>query len=86
MFVDELCCIWKESLSEANIKSGFLKTGVFPVDATKYPVECFDTTKLKRYNLWLEKGKDPELFDVLTIAQRTPQKLKPEDQLQENTN
>ena len=85
MFGDELCCIWKESLSEANIKSGFSKTVVFSVDATKYPVECFDTTKLKRYNLWLKKGKDRELLDVLTVAQRTPKKLKPEDQLQENT-
>ena len=35
MFVDKLHCLWKESLSEANIRSVFSKTGVFSADATK---------------------------------------------------
>lgn len=48
-FVNVLGRVWPTCLSEKNITAGFRKTGVFPVDFSKYPVDRFDPNKLNRF-------------------------------------
>ncbi|KAJ8879534.1 hypothetical protein PR048_020142 [Dryococelus australis] len=48
-FVDLICSIWFEGLHPANIISGFKTMGIFPCDRTKYPTDCLDSGKLKKY-------------------------------------
>ena len=49
-FVNLLCTIWQQGLSEKNIKSGFSATGIYPVDKLKYNLSRLDQIKLKTYN------------------------------------
>jgi hypothetical protein len=48
-FVDLLCEVWPEKLSSSTIKSGFRKTGVFPLDSSQFPRTAFQPSKLKAY-------------------------------------
>jgi hypothetical protein len=48
-FVDLLCEVWLEKLSSSTIKSGFRKTGVFPLDSSQFPRTAFQPSKLKAY-------------------------------------
>lgn len=41
--------VWKESMLSKNVISGFLSTGVFPVDATKFPEDLFNPKELREY-------------------------------------
>lgn len=55
-FVNMLCSIWKEGLSEENIKSGFRATGIFPFNPDKYKKDRLDPVKLKTYTIWTNAG------------------------------
>lgn len=57
-FVDILTTVWRQGLSEENVKAGFEATGLFPPDRTKYKVERLSQRKLKMYNLWVAGGKN----------------------------
>lgn len=48
--VDILCSIWQSCLTSSNIKSGFLQSGIFPADRTKYPTGIFNNVKMASYN------------------------------------
>ena len=61
-FVDNLASVWFECLTPQNIRSGFVSTGVFPVDRKKYPVYLFDTHLLKRYENWNDTGRKEEML------------------------
>lgn len=69
-FVNMLCSIWRQSLSENNIKAGFKATGLMPIDKTKYNNERLDPIKLATYNSWVSKGmptnenNDPILEEI----------------------
>lgn len=41
--------VWKESMKSKNIISGFQSTGLFPVDATKFPESFFNPKELMDY-------------------------------------
>jgi hypothetical protein len=47
--VDLVCSVWHRSLTPSNIKAGFLKSGIFPVDRSKYPLGIFNPIKLNSY-------------------------------------
>ncbi len=48
--VDLLCSVWYASLTPSNIKAGFQKSGIFPVNRGTYPTSVFDSLKLASYN------------------------------------
>lgn len=48
-FADLLCETWHDGFKPATIISGFVSTGIYPVNRLKYPVSRFDPTKLQRY-------------------------------------
>lgn len=41
--------LWEENFHPRLLRSGFLNTGLFPVDETKFPEEAFDPIKLHRF-------------------------------------
>ena len=46
-FVNLLCSIWNEGMTESNIKSGFSATGIWPLDR-KYPAKRFNLRLLQK--------------------------------------
>jgi len=52
--------VWGVALKEENIKSGFNKCGIFPVNRAAYPDHRFNSNLKRRYDTWLANGK-PEL-------------------------
>ena len=64
-FVNLLCEIWRQGLSESNIKSGFSPTGVYPVDSSKYKLSRLNPQLLKKFEAWVEAGKPEGLRDDL---------------------
>ncbi|XP_074039132.1 uncharacterized protein [Leptinotarsa decemlineata] len=48
-FTELLGEVWKESFTEKNIISGFVTTGIFPVNAEKFPEDEFNPTDLMRF-------------------------------------
>ena len=73
-FVDLICKIWKDGMTESNIKSGITATGIFPVDKLKYKISRLDSLKLKTYNRWLSIGSptledgSPDLSTIETLS------------------
>jgi hypothetical protein len=51
--VDLICDVWNIGLNPANIKAGFLKTGIFPVDRNVYPTNLFHPVKFASYKATL---------------------------------
>lgn len=74
-FVDELAGIWKQCLSEKNVKAGFETTGIFSVDKNKYPRDRFDPRLLRRYDLWQDAGKPEDMMEELARSVMTPIKI-----------
>ena len=58
-----------EGLTEKNVVAGFERTGIFPLDKSKYPTNRFNPVLLKRYNQWDAVGR-PESMDELTLTPR----------------
>ena len=56
-FVNLLSSIWHKGMSAKNITAGFCTTGIYPVDRTKYKVDCLDKVKLASYDRWVAAGK-----------------------------
>jgi hypothetical protein len=48
-FVDSLCSIWGGALKPDSVKAGFEKTGIFPMDSSKFPIQTFQKSKLVAY-------------------------------------
>lgn len=48
-FVNSLCSVWEAALKPDNIKAGFTKTGIFPLDSSQFPVKTFQQSKLMAY-------------------------------------
>lgn len=48
-FVELLGAVWKESMKSQNIMKGFTSTGIFPVDAQKFPSTEFNPLALEKY-------------------------------------
>ena len=55
-FCNLIATIWREGLTKENIVSGFEKTGILPVDHTKYKVDRLDKVKLDSYKKWKDSG------------------------------
>ena len=52
-FVNLLSEIWHKGMTMENIKSGFFGTGIYPVDKTKFPTSCLDSTIIsRRLGIW----------------------------------
>ena len=53
-----------------NIKNGFRRCGIFPVDSTQYPEHWFSINLKIRYDKWVEEGKpdiSAEEIDKLVV-------------------
>ena len=48
-FADLLCETWNRGFKPATIISGFVSTGIYPVNRMKYPLSRFDPVKLAKY-------------------------------------
>ena len=77
MFIDLLCKIWHKGLTPSNIISGFKRTGLYPLDKGKFPIERLDARFLRRYTKWVEMGKPSDTLEEASQSVETPQKLKP---------
>ena len=55
-FVDLPAKVWHKGLSPENIRSGFKKTGIFPVDPDKYDNERISKSKMELFQAWRETG------------------------------
>ena len=64
-FINLLCSIWNDGMTEANIKSGFSSTGIWPLNKEKYPVNRFDPRLLRKYKEWKEAGGKELNWDEL---------------------
>lgn len=41
--------VWEESMTKANILAGFVTTGIYHVDRSRFPTTNFDSSKLAAY-------------------------------------
>lgn len=48
-FAEMLGEVWKSSMKPENIVKGFLSTGIFPCNSTKFPESLFDPIELAQY-------------------------------------
>jgi len=62
-FSEILGTLWSNSMKCENIKSGFISTGLFPIDKSKFPESYFDPIDLEHYlqNLKQTSNKNAEL-------------------------
>ena len=56
-FVNLVCKVWEDGLSPNNIRSGFRKCGIYPLDSSAYDKLRFDQIKLCAYDQWVVAGK-----------------------------
>ena len=71
-FATHLCDpeVWEKAFSAENIKNGFRRCGIFPVDSTQYPEHRFSINLKIRYDKWVEEGKpdiSAEEIDKLVV-------------------
>lgn len=89
-FVNLLAKIWRQGLTEKNIKSGFRATGIYPTDSTKYKIERLDKVKLRTYKCWVAAGKpvnekgEPRLSELNAEEHIEQQPEQSEPPIQEN--
>ena len=75
-FVDMICKIWPQGMTQAKVKSGFQATGIYPVNRWKYKTARLDSVKLKSYNWWKSNGSqldaegDPDFTGYLPSPQK----------------
>lgn len=62
--------VWKESMLSKNVISGFVSTGVFPVDSTKFPEELFHPKELREYKNSRPRSEDVALPEETTNYER----------------
>ena len=60
--------IWRKGLTKENLVSGFQKTGIFPVDQSKYKVDRLDKVKLESYKRW-KASSSPKDSDSCLIVE-----------------
>ena len=68
-FCNLLSMVWKDGLSESNIKSGFCTTGIFPVNKNKYDTNRLDAVKLKTYEKWRKDGSKVDKWGEPILSQ-----------------
>ena len=91
MFVDMICKIWPKGMTEANIKSGFEATGIYPVNSWKYKIARLDSVKLKSYNWWKSNGSqlnaegEPDFTGYLPSRRKEPRESFSEDGIRANS-
>ena len=56
-FVRLIDKVFPMGLSASNIKAGFEKCGIYPVDRSKYDYTHYEQTKLGSSNRWVQRGK-----------------------------
>lgn len=67
-FTELLGEVWGKAFTRKNIVSGFSTTGVFPVDALKFPKKLFNATELNVYHNLLNAINDTEaIIDARSI-------------------
>ena len=65
-----------QGMTQANVKSGFQATGIYPVNRWKYKTARLDSVKLKSYNWWKSNGSqldaegDPDFTGYLPSPQK----------------
>ena len=59
-FVNMLSDMWHGAMTSSNAIAGFRTTGIYPIDATKYPTDRLDIRIKKTYDDWIMAGR-PEL-------------------------
>jgi hypothetical protein len=50
VFVDLLCAVWHDAMSEGNIKSGFRTTGIYPFNPHRFETDKFNKRKLASFS------------------------------------
>ena len=48
-FVDLMCDAWRQAMTVENVSAGFRRTGIYPLDSSKFPVAKFCKKKLEQY-------------------------------------
>ena len=82
-FSSHLCHpdVWGKALSEENIKSGFRRTGVFPVDLDQYPQHRLNVNLKVRYDKWVEEGRPEitaeEIDEMTRLDRELPDEAEP---------
>lgn len=76
-FIDLLGSIWDDVFIERNIKSGFRKTGIYPLDRTVYPESEFNVDKLAFYKREQAEAARPILRKEATPQQHRKNTLLP---------
>ena len=72
-FLEQLGSVWPEVFTETNIKNGFRKCGLFPVNRREYPESAFLPSLLVTY-----KAQNPALYtDTPVQKPHTPLKFIP---------
>lgn len=75
MFSQLITAVWKESMSPENIQAGFIATGIYPVDKTKFPPHLFGPVGLKEYKARLSLDTTERvLSDQNSLTSGTPQR------------
>ena len=82
-FGDLIAAVWHQGLTPDNVIAGFRKTGIYPVDRTKFPTHRLDARLVRRYDQWVQLGKPDDLMEELAMALTTPKKIK-ENGMREN--
>ena len=86
-FVNLIGEIWHQGLSSKNIQAGFEKTGIHPLDRSKYPTSRFSKKILQMYVPWVTRGKpDDFMEDFSCWIAATPRKNKQESCTDNNVN
>ena len=75
-FIDLLSGIWHKGLTPSNVIVGFTKTGIFPIERTKFAIERLDCRMVARYKRWVDLGKPEEMWEDAALSVHTPQKMK----------
>lgn len=78
-----------ESVKPENILNGFVTTGLFPIDSSKFPKELFDPLELQRYQLRKKQKNAANVIETFTgsddISQPGPSNVSTNMSLQKPT-
>lgn len=76
---------WELGMKPQNIKKGFLTTGIYPVDKTKFPVDDFNPSALRRYMAEKQQTTDSQqLTDIQTTSDSNSPLLKDHSNTRKN--
>lgn len=64
--------VWQEAFTDKNIKSGFVTSGIFPVDSGKFPEDEFNPDELKRFKEKQKKAAEDTKTQETQTDEATP--------------